>query len=130
MTRLFILLGRFVGLAIAGLGIWIFGSNAMGDGPAQVPTVVLTLAAVGAVGGILYLASLEDHGPLRSRWMRIVGWAGMLALAVLPWSFWMYTLPFVLLVLPTIFMDMAKGREQAGNSDRSVNAAEAPPGGS
>lgn len=106
MARLFVLLGRFVGLAIALLGIWIFGSNVGVGEPAVWRPVVLTLSAVGAVGGVLFLASLSERGPLKSRVFRVAGWVGMLALSVLPFSFWMYTLPFVLLVAPTLFIDL------------------------
>lgn len=120
MTRLLVLLGRFVGLAIAILGIWVFGSNVAGIGPTEAQTLALTLSAVGAVGGVLFLASLADHGPLRSRWIRVIGWAGMLTLAVLPFSFWMYTLPFVLLVVPTLFIELSEGA-RTRELQRSVN---------
>lgn len=88
------------------LGVWIIASNLLQDrSDGAIPGWVFGFAAIGAIGGSLYLASLDGPDRFRRRSVRIGGWVGMLVLALLPWSFWFVTLALVLLVIPSLWVE-------------------------
>lgn len=85
------------------LGAWILVLNLTQDSQGEALGWILTSGALGAVGGVVYLLSFDGPDRLRSRWVRVSGWIGMLALAVLPWSFMFLVVPMFALTVPTLF---------------------------
>ena len=80
-------LARMVGLVFALLGAWVFTLNLMErsyDGWVFVWVVLAGLS--GAVGGVLFLLSVDGAQRFRTARMRLFGWVGMLVLALLPSS--------------------------------------------
>lgn len=95
------------------LGVWVLAINLTEDSyTGGIRAWILASAALGAVGGVLYLLSFDGPDPLRTRWARVAGWIGMLALAVLPWSFTFLVLPMFALTVPTLLWEPELGREK------------------
>lgn len=110
---------RFVGLVMTILGVWVFAINVIEDSySGGTLRWILASGALGAVGGVLYLLSFDGPDPLRTRWVRVSGWIGMLVLAVLPWSFTFLVLPMFALTIPTLFWQPEIGREEVARGDR------------
>lgn len=101
MGRTFV---RFVAVSVAILGAWMFILN-VGDGSWAPLSYVWILAsgAAGAVGGVLYLLSLDGPPRFRTKRNRILGWGLMLASVLLPTSLTFMLVPLVLLMIPTLF---------------------------
>jgi hypothetical protein len=103
MKRLAQLFYRLMGLASAILGTWILVTNLVDISYSSwILAWILSAGLLGAVGGVLFLLSFDGPVRFRNRQMRLLGWAGMLFLAFLPWSFQFVMLPLVLLVLPAL----------------------------
>jgi hypothetical protein len=101
MGRMFV---RFVAVSVAILGAWMFILNVGARGWEPLTHVwILASGVAGAVGGILYLLSMD--GPLRfhTKRTRMVGWSLMLASVLLPTSLTFMLVPLVLLLIPTLF---------------------------
>jgi hypothetical protein len=93
------------------LGVWVFAINLIEDSySGETLRWILASGGLGAVGGLLYLLSFDGPDSLRTRWIRISGWIGMLVLAVLPWSFSFLVLPMFALTIPTLFWQPEFGR--------------------
>ena len=96
---------RFVGLAFVMLGVWILVVNLLDIAyHGRWLALILGSGAAGAAGGTLYLLSFDGPGRFRSRPTRLVGWVGMLILALLPWSFWFVMQALVLVAVPSLFL--------------------------
>jgi len=94
---------RLVGLAVTLLGAWVLFINLADISySGWVLVWILSAGLVGAVGGVLFLLSFDGPPRARTRWVRLLGWLGMLFLALLPWSFQFVMLPLVLLALPAL----------------------------
>jgi hypothetical protein len=95
------------------LGFWVFAINVIEDSyTGGTLRWILVSGALGGVGGVFYLLSFDGPSRLRTRWIRISGWMGMLVLAVLPWSFTFLVLPMFALTIPTLFWQPEMGREE------------------
>ncbi|HKZ21033.1 MAG TPA: hypothetical protein VJQ57_13105 [Acidimicrobiia bacterium] len=94
-------LGRLVGLGFGLLGIWVLAINLIERGY-EGATLALILASglAGAVGGALFLLSIDGPQVFRSRPVRLTGWVGMLVLAATPTSISFLLLLLVLLAIP------------------------------
>jgi hypothetical protein len=102
MGRTFV---RFVAVSVAILGDWMFILN-IGDGGSWAPWAyvwILASGLAGAVGGVLYLLSLDGPPRFRTKQRRIIGWGLMLASVLLPTSLTFMLVPLVLLMIPTLF---------------------------
>jgi hypothetical protein len=82
---------RVAGIAAVLLGLWVFGVNFVqsvlgenGYDPRWMVWVILAWGLVGAAGGVVFLLSLEGPQRWRTQTRRLIGWLGMLVLAVLP----------------------------------------------
>jgi hypothetical protein len=64
---------------------------------------ILASGLVGAVGGVLYLMSIDGPRRFRTRAFRIGGWAAMLAAVMLPTNLTFMLVPLVLVLLPSLF---------------------------
>lgn len=107
-------LARLVGLVFALLGGWVVLINLLTRSfSGQVLAVILTAGALGAMGGVLYLLSFDGPARFRTRSARMAGWAGMVALALLPSSLSLGLLALVLLVIPTLFARPGQDSEAA-----------------
>jgi len=103
------------------LGFWVFAINTIEDSYADgTLRWILVSGALGAVGGVLYLLSFDGPGQFRTRWIRVSGWIGMLALAVLPWSFTFLVFPMFALTVPTLFWQPEMSREEVVRSGHVV----------
>jgi hypothetical protein len=103
MRRFALSFYRLIGLAFTLLGAWVLFINlAELSYSGFILVWVLSAGFQGALGGVLFLLSFDGPARLRSRHVRLLGWAGMLFLAFLPWSFQFVMLPLVLLVLPAL----------------------------
>lgn len=113
LRRLGPALAPLVGLVMTMLGTWIFVINLIEDSYSGGTRIwILTSAVLGAVGGVLYLLSFDGPDRLRTRWVRLLGWTGMLVLAFVPWSFTFLVFPMLLLTIPTLFTQPDMGREE------------------
>jgi len=107
MRRLAQTFYRLMGLASTMLGMWVLLVNLVDVGySGWILAWILSAGFLGAVGGVLFLLSFDGPARLRNRRVRLVGWAGMLFLAFLPWSFQFVMLPLVFLVLPALNVQM------------------------
>lgn len=105
MRTVGLMFARFVALAMLLLGAWIFVINSIERGYDE-PWVFLWVVfsgLVGAVGGTLYLLSIDGPERLRTRSWRMWGWGGMMASALLPHSFSFIVIPLVIALVPTLF---------------------------
>lgn len=101
MGRTFV---RFVAVSVAILGAWMFILNVGARGWEPLSYVwILASGVAGAVGGVLYLLSLDGPPRYRTKRYRIGGWALMLASVLLPTSLTFMLVPLVLLMIPTLF---------------------------
>ena len=105
---------RLVGLAFTLFGIWIFTINmVLGSAPAAIRAWVLATGLAGAVGGVLFLLSLDGPDRFRPRSVRIASWSGMLVHALLPTSFSFFLLALAVLVTPALLVRPAQSRTGA-----------------
>lgn len=72
---------------------------------------ILAAGALGAGGGVLYLLSFGDRAQFTNRRTRLIGWIGMLVLALLPTSISLPLLALLLATAPTLLMPF---REEDG----------------
>lgn len=99
-------LARMVAAGMTILGVWIFTiSFQAGHEVTRAYILILVSSALGAIGGVIFLLSIDGPYWMRTRWARAIGWSGMLLLAALPWSLWMYAFGAVLLTIPTLLME-------------------------
>lgn len=103
-------LARLVAAAVALLGAWIFIVNLAERGYDQTWVFVWVLFSglIGAVGGTVYLLSIDGPERFRTRSWRLWGWAGMLGSALLPHSFTFIVLPAVLALFLTVLSSNQK----------------------
>lgn len=109
-------LARLVGLVFVALGIWVVVANLIQFADSGW-TLVLILAAgaLGSTGGMLYLLSFGDRARFTNRRTRLIGWIGMLVLALLPSSLSLPLLAMLLATAPTLLMPF-RGRDGAAIS--------------
>lgn len=117
MRRLAVTYARVVGLTVVVLSAWMVAVNVVQHGfgentydPPSMFYVVIGFGLVGLVGGVAFLLSWDGPDRFRSRTLRIVGWLGMLFMAMLPWSFTFIFLPLVALSGLTLLLP-AEGAE-------------------
>ena len=118
LRRLGMLLARFVALVVVLLGAWIFLIN-LGERGYDEPWIlawVLFSGLAGAVGGVLYLLSIDGPERFRTRSWRLWGWGGMMASALLPHSFSFIIIPLVLALLPSLLTSASTGEETVKSS--------------
>jgi len=102
MGRVF---ARFVAVSVALISGWTFIVNIAQPG-AWEPWVYVWIIASGlsgAVGGVVYLLSLDGPTRFQKRPFRLGGWTMMLAAVALPTSLTFMLVPLVLLLIPTLF---------------------------
>lgn len=115
-------LARLVGLIFVFLGVWVLMTNLRErDYSGPVLAWIVGAGFVGAAGGVVYQLSIEGPAGFRARWVRGLGWAGMLVLALLPTSLTFPLIVILLLVLPTVIM-----RRDPPNGERGPTVAESP----
>jgi hypothetical protein len=103
MRRLAPAFYRLIGLAVTLLGAWVLFINLVEVSySGWVLAWILSAGFSGAVGGVLFLLSFDGPARARRRQVRLLGWLGMLFLALLPWSFQFVMLPLVLLTMPAL----------------------------
>ncbi len=98
------------------LGIWVVVANLIQFADSGW-TLVLILAAgaLGSTGGMLYLLSFGDRARFTNRRTRLIGWIGMLVVALLPSSLSLPLLAMLLATAPTLLMPF-HGRDGAAIS--------------
>jgi hypothetical protein len=105
MRRLIQSFYRLVGLAFALLGGWVLFINLVEAGySGWVRVWVLSAGLFGALGGVTFLLSFDGPEKLKNRRTRLLGWLGILYLALLPWSFQFVMLPLAMLLIPALNM--------------------------
>jgi hypothetical protein len=111
MRRLAPTFCRLIGLASTMLGMWVLLINSVElSYSGWILAWILSAGFLGGIGGILFLLSFDGPARLRKLRVRLLGWAGMLFLAFLPWSFQFVLLPLVLLVLPALNVQLPGSR--------------------
>lgn len=98
---------RFVAVSVAILSSWMFVVNLPFQDRGWEPwalTWILASGLIGAVGGVVYLLSIDGPPRLRSRAYRIGGWVAMLAAVVLPTNLTYMLVPLVLVLAPSLFV--------------------------
>jgi len=96
---------RSVGLAVTILGGWlVLGQAAQGGPVGSVVALIVVFGLIGVAGGLAYLFSFDGPARFRARWVRVLGWLGMLVSVLLPSTLMVMLVPLVLLVLPTLFL--------------------------
>lgn len=113
MGRIF---ARFVAGSVALLSGWMFFVNLAGIQGWNPWVLVWILASglAGAVGGALYLLSLDGPARFRTKRWRIGGWLAMLAAVLLPTNLTMMLVPLVLALIPSL---LTVGRQVEGRED-------------
>jgi hypothetical protein len=105
MRRLVQSFYRLVGLAFALLGGWVLFINLVEvNYSGWILAWVLSAGFFGALGGVTFLLSFDGPEKLKNRRTRLLGWLGILFLALLPWSFQFVMLPLALLLIPALNM--------------------------
>ncbi len=61
---------------------------------------ILSAGFIGAVGGLVFLVGFAGPAGLQTERVRLIGWVGMLFLALLPWSFQFVMLGLIALAYP------------------------------
>lgn len=98
-----------VGLVFVVLGMWVLVANLI-----QIAysgwTLVLILGAgaMGATGGVLYLLSFGGLARFTNRGTRLLGWIGMLVLALLPSGLSLPLLAMLLATAPTLLISFRR----------------------
>lgn len=116
---------RLVGLVVLLYGAWMFSINLLeavtGSNtydPRWMLFVVLAFGIAGAIGGTLFLLSLDGPPRFRTRRHRLIGWVGMLICAALPTSLYYVLLLMVAISSVALFRSFdPKPGETALNSE-------------
>lgn len=96
---------RFVGVSVTLISGWMLVINLVDRGyTGWVMTWILGSGLVGALGGVVYLLSLDGVERMRTRAWRIGGWVAMLAAVVIPTSLTFMLVPLVLVLFPSLFL--------------------------
>lgn len=107
---------RFVGLTVIILGVWTFVANVVhvaDRGTDWWVTVwILASGLAGAVGGTLFMLSLDGPDRFRTRRFRMVAWALMILATLLPTNLRPMMLPLVLATVYTLFYFYPLGEAQ------------------
>lgn len=94
---------RLAGLAFIVLGIRLLIVNLTDVSYSGLILVwILGAGFLGVVGGLLFLLGLDGPTRFRTQRLRLVGWLGMLALALLPWSFQFVMILISVLAYPAV----------------------------
>lgn len=105
-----------VGLVFVALGIWVVVANLIEFAYSGWTLVfILGAGALGATGGVFYLLSFGGRVRFTNRGTRIIGWIGMLVLALLPSSLSLPLLAILLATAPTLLMPF-RGKDGAAVS--------------
>ena len=105
LRRLSKALARLVGLIFIALGTWVFVINLVQlSYSGWILSWILAAGALGATGGLLYLLSFSGSPRFRTVRIRLIGWIGMLVLALLPTSIMFPLLAMLLATAPTLLM--------------------------
>jgi hypothetical protein len=100
-----LMFARLVALAVTLLGGWLFIINLIElNYEGWVLAWILVSGLIGAIGGPLFLLSIDGPRRFRVRSWRMSGWLLMLGSVLLPTSFQLYALPLVLLLAPTTLL--------------------------
>lgn len=97
---------RFVAVSVAILSGWMFVVNLPFQDRGWEPWALVWILAsglAGAVGGILYLLSIDGPRRFRTRAYRAWGWVAMLAAVILPTTLTIMLVPLVLVLAPSLF---------------------------
>lgn len=117
LKRLGQTLAKFVGLIFTVLGLWVLVVNLVDVSySGAILAWILASGVLGCAGGLLYLLSFDGPERLRTRRARIIGWVGMVALAMLPTSLSIPLLAMVLLVIPTLVTRSDEGEPEPSPS--------------
>jgi len=102
---------RLVGLAFTLLGIRILTVNlAELSYSGWILVWILSAGFLGVVGGLPFLLSFDGPARFRTPRLRLVGWLGMLLLALLPWSFQYVMVLLIALAYPAARQPQPKDR--------------------
>jgi hypothetical protein len=111
---------RLTGLVVLLYGAWMFSVNLLegvtgsnGYDPRWMLFLVLGFGLAGAIGGILFLLSLDGPPRFRTRSYRLIGWVGMLICAVLPTSLYYVLLIMVAISSLSLFRSFESSPEEA-----------------
>jgi hypothetical protein len=97
---------RLVGLMFALLGAWVLYVNLPEiNYSGWILVWILSAGLFGLVGGALFLLSFDGPVRLRASRVRLLGWLGIMVLALLPWTFQFVMLPLALLLIPALKVD-------------------------
>lgn len=97
---------RFVAVSVAILSGWMFVVNLPFQDRGWEPWALVWILAsglAGAVGGVLYLLSIDGPRRFRTRAYRAWGWVAMLAAVILPTTLTIMLVPLVLVLAPSLF---------------------------
>lgn len=113
---------RFVAVSVAILSGWMFVVNLPLEDRGWEPWAliwILVSGLAGAVGGVLYLLSIDGPHRFRTRAYRVSGWVAMLAAVLLPTSLTIMLVPLVLVLIPSLFAIPRR----ADDTDRAVTSS-------
>jgi hypothetical protein len=117
LRRLGWMLARLVALAVVLVSAWMLIINLVElDYDDWVLAWILLSGIVGAVGGSLFLLSIDGPDGFRTNVRRRLGWASMLIAMLLPTSLSFFLLPMVAVLIPTIFNVESPGGEVVTSS--------------
>jgi hypothetical protein len=101
MAKMF---ARFVAVSVLLVSGWMFVVNLSDRGwDPWILAWILGSGLIGALGGVLYLLSLDGPERFQTRLHRTVGWVGMLLAVLLPTSLTFMLVPLVLVLIPSLF---------------------------
>jgi len=126
MRRLALSLARFVGIAFAMYGAWMFfgalaGLIAGGSyDPTWVPWLVMGVCLVGLFGSLTLLLSIDGPARWRNRSRRALGWIGLMILALLPAQAILVMFPLGLLGAFTLFLPIESRPDRGRHLLKSV----------
>jgi len=115
---------RLTGLVVLLYGAWVFTINLFEAvsrsntyEPPWMLLVVLGFGATGAVGGILFLLSIDGPSRFRTPMIRAIGWIGMFICSALPTSLF-----YVLLIMVAISAVLLLKPIEQGSEETSLNS--------
>ena len=92
---------RLIGIIAALFGGWLVVNgvqHGLGENtydPPSVLNMVIGFGLVGLIGSIAFLLTWDGPDRFHTKGLRVVGWLGMVAGSLLPWSFTFIMLPLV-----------------------------------
>jgi hypothetical protein len=126
MRRFALSLARFIGIAFAMYGAWGFfgnlGTLIAGDShdPTWVPWLVMGVCLVGLLGSVTLLLSIDGPARWHNRSRRVLGWSGLMILALLPAQAILVMFPLGLLGAFTLLLPVESRPDRGRHLVKSV----------